>query len=135
MGFQGSYSSAVKGFAYLTAAVLVVIAIGVGVNASTWQKPIQFSNKLTQFNNQYLRFEYPASWTAETYKEVSSFTDSLVFLSNRELHAPCVSLGNSGGYTCSYPLSRLGYDGVLVNGWPTALPGGPLRTSLGCPSW
>jgi hypothetical protein len=28
--------------------VLAVIGIGVGVHASTWQKPIPFSNKLTR---------------------------------------------------------------------------------------
>ena len=113
--------------------VLAVIGIGVGVNASTWQKPIPFSNKLTRFDSQLLSFKYPGSWTAKPYREVGSFIDALVFLSNREMHAPCVSFGNPGGYTCSDPLSRLGYDGVLVEWMANGAPGWTLAYEPGLP--
>ena len=95
-----------KGFGYLTAVVLAVIAIGIGVSATDW------SQNLSQFTNQDLRFSYPSSWTADTYQEVSSFSSAEVFLSNEAMHAPCVTVTN--GFTCSPPVNGLGSDGVFV---------------------
>ena len=98
--------------------MLVAIAIGVGVNAWSGQKPVPFNNKLTSFDSRFLGFKYPASWADEPDSMVGSFADGLVFLSNREMHAPCLTRQLANGdieTTCSNPVSRLGYDGVLVH--------------------
>jgi hypothetical protein len=97
-------------------AVLAVIGIGVGVSASTWNQQPQFNNKVAHFDSQYVRFDYPSDWSAKTYQVISSFSDAIVFLSNRAMHVPCVRQNTAVGYsvTCTPPLSRLGYDGVYV---------------------
>ncbi len=132
---KGVYAWVVKAFVYLTVAVLVAIAIGVAISSSTWQKPIRFNNKLTQFDSQLLRFEYPSSWSAETYQDGSSFSNAIVFLSNKTIHTPCVRHNNAVGYsvTCHAPLSRLGYDGVLVEWSSNGFPGRTLAKQSGQP--
>jgi hypothetical protein len=120
-------------------AVLVVIGIGVGVSASTWNQQPQFNNKVAHFDSQYVRFDYPSDWSAKTYQDISSFSDAIVFLSNRVMHVPCVRHKNAveSGVTCHAPLSRLGYNGVYVewsvNGFPNWTlanqPGQPISVS------
>jgi hypothetical protein len=120
----------VKAFAYLAAVVVAVIGIGVGVSASSWNQ------SLDQFNDHALRFDYPTKWTVETYQDGSSFSNAIVFLSNKTMHAPCVRNNNVAGYsvTCDAPLSRLGYDGVLVEWWSCGFPGWTLAKQAGQPT-
>ena len=115
-----------KAFAYLAATVLVAIAIGVGVSASTWNQ------KLTKFNDQFLRFDYPASWSArEPDQGVVTSINELVFLSNERMHAPCVTRGTA--VTCSYLLKRLSAGGILVDWEENGLPGWTLDEAAGYP--
>ena len=124
-----------KGFTYLAVAVLVAIGMGVGVSASSWNQRPQFNNKVVQFESQYVRFDYPSGWSAKTYQESSSFSAAIVFLSNRELHVPCVKHNTAGGYsvTCTPPLSHLGYDGVYVQWSVNGFPGWTLANQRGRP--
>lgn len=73
-----------------------------------------------------LAFRYPASWRrSRTWSDVSSFSASIVYLSNTSrLRAPCVTSTSPGriAQTCEYPLRALPPAGVLVrwsaNGFP-----------------
>ena len=126
----------VKAFAYLTVVVLALIALGVGVSASRWeQRPsrgrARRSPKLSEFNG-LLSFEYPSSWTANTYPEpLNMFASPVVFLSNEAMHAPCVTNGST--VTCSFPLTRLGSGGVLVEWSTIGHPGWTLAREPGRP--
>ena len=116
-----------KAFAYITACVLAVIAIGIGASASRWDQ------KLSQFDNELVRFNYPSSWTADTFPkpDISMFSSAMVSLSNEAMHAPCVRDGST--VTCSLPLTGLGSGGVLVVWSADAFPGWTLAREPGRP--
>ena len=97
-----------------------------------------------------LAFRYPVSWRrSRTWSDLSSFSASIVYLSNNgRLRAPCVASTSPGriAQTCGYPVRVLPPAGVLVrwssNGFPgwrmpkanTTIAGGEaaeLRTSGG----
>jgi hypothetical protein len=78
-----------------------------------------------QYSQDPLTFRYPTGWRVDHYTEVSSFTSSLVYLSNQKMHAPCTTANDSGGIQtrCGWPLAKLGSKGVLVE-WTVG--GGPV---------
>jgi len=49
---------------------LAVIGIGVGVSASTWNQ------KLTRFNGQFLRFDFPATYSGFVADQESALRES-----------------------------------------------------------
>jgi hypothetical protein len=73
---------------------------------------------LLSFHGGGISFRYPATWMANRYNYVSSFTTAIVYLSNDPLHPPC------HGGSCGAPISQLDPDGVLLT-W----------TENGSPSW
>lgn len=123
MSTQQTYASVVKAFAYLSAVVLAAIALGVGVSAPSWSHP------LSQFNDQFLRFDYPSSWTSKTYLDESSFSSTIVFLSNETMHAPCEPYRD--GIECSPPVSGLRPGGVFVEWTDNGFPGWNLGKQTG----
>jgi len=104
----------VKAFVYLTAAVLAVIGIGIGLSASSWQKPSlpAHNMRLSEFKDSSVRFDYPSSWTAAVIPDSTMFTSAAVFLSH-EANPRCAA---RYGITrsVSLPGCGLGSDGVLV---------------------
>jgi hypothetical protein len=84
------------------------------------------------YDSEGVRFDYPSCWKAATDDEETSFSTSLVDLSNQTMHAPCTTTtsppgrarpGIAGKTTvCRLPLSRLAPHGILVrwsaNGFP-----------------
>jgi hypothetical protein len=80
------------------------------------------------YNGEGVRFKHPSCWTATSFAEVSSFSDSLVDLSNQPMHDPCTrTTSPSGGgleTECGWPLTSLDPGGILVR-W----------SSDGSPTW
>jgi len=88
---------------------------------------------LTQhFRSQGLAFRYPREWTAKDFRVVSSFTSSIVYLSDQPMHHPCRSRHSARGITvsCGWPPRHL-QPGRVLMAWSSAqFPGGkPPRTS------
>lgn len=126
----------VKAFAYLTAVVLAVIAIGVGASAPSWnQRPFTGPSpsgrlvKLSQFTDSALRFDYPSSWRAAVLAADTTFSTGLVFLSH-EADPRCAAVY---GITVSIPRCGLGPDGVLVEWSFDGFPGWTLAREPGQP--
>ena len=116
----------VNAFAYLTAVVLAVIAIGVGTSAPSWnQRPFTGPSpsgrlvKLSQFTDSLLRFDYPSSWTPAVLPANNTFSTAVVFLSH-EADPRCAA---AYGITVSIPRCALGSDGVLVEWSLDGFPG------------
>lgn len=102
---------------WVTAAVLIVIGAGVGGLAAAGST----SAPTKHFSDGYIRFAYPASWQAKSYEGNDNGFPSIVFLSNQATHSPCVS--TPGKLSCTYPVSSLRLDGILVHWSLAALPG------------
>jgi hypothetical protein len=79
---------------------------------------------LHRYSNGGLSFRYPSSWKVGQFNDASSFSASIVDLSNQKMHSPCKSTKVPGGTSssCGWPLTRLRPNGVLVewsdNGFP-----------------
>ena len=109
--------------ALFVVAVLAVIGIGIGVSASSWQKPSTPARGagFSEFKDFLLRFDYPSGWKAVVLREDTMFSSPLVYLSH-EANPRCSA---PYGITRSDPLPQcgLGSDGVLLewseNGIPT----------------
>jgi hypothetical protein len=67
---------------------------------------------LARFEGGGLSFSYPASWRPFKYDLVGSQFASIVYLSNQQLHDPCVRTATSA--SCGRPLGRLQPGGVLA---------------------
>jgi hypothetical protein len=76
-----------------------------------------------------LRFDYPTCWTPIHNEEVSTFSTSLVDLSNEEMQDPCTTTASSS--TCGWPLTKLAADGVLVRWSSNGSPGWSLQQAPG----
>jgi hypothetical protein len=86
------------------------------------------------YDREGVRFEYPSCWTAASYEEMTTFSTSLVDLSNQAMHAPCttttsepvrpVPMGPEKITICRLPLTSLAPHGILVR-W----------SSNGSPRW
>lgn len=63
-----------------------------------------------------LAFRYPPWWRSYRYRETSSFSYLLAFLSTDRLHAPCTVTRTASvtSVSCRSPLSRLSPGGVLI---------------------
>jgi hypothetical protein len=86
-----------------------------------------------------LRFDYPDCWTATHNVEASTFSTSLIDLSNEALRDPCTTTASSSA--CGWPLTNLAADGVLVRwsssgspGWSLQQAPGPSLTISGLPA-
>jgi hypothetical protein len=68
-------------------------------------------------NGTGLSFVHPMAWRETRYSMMTSFSDLVVYLSNRPLHAPCTTTRTGGNLTttCARPLAKLGPGGVLVS--------------------
>jgi len=75
-------------------------------------------------------FRYPSTWTAHRYVAVSSFSTSIVYLSNDRLHPPCRTTRGQGSVStaCGSPLAHLGPSGVLVEWSEHGFPDWSLKT-------
>ena len=90
-----------------------------------------------------VRFSHPACWTAVHFDDMSSFSTSIVDLSNEPLVSPCTTTtgGSDTSMTCGWPLAHLDADGVLVRwssngdpGWSLAGQPGTSLTLAGAPA-
>jgi hypothetical protein len=72
-----------------------------------------------------LSFYHPRRWRPYQYRETSSFTYLLAFLSTGRLHAPCTVTRNASvtRVSCGSPLSRLSPGGVLITWVAEGVPG------------
>jgi hypothetical protein len=72
-----------------------------------------------------LSFYHPRRWRSYRYRETSSFTYLLAFLSTGRLHAPCTVTRNASvtRVSCGSPLSRLSPAGVLITWVAEGMPG------------
>jgi hypothetical protein len=80
----------------------------------------------TVYQGEGLRFVHPPCWRAVHYRQMSSFSSSLVDLSNQPMHDPCRTTTTSSGKltVCREPVTRLAPDGILV-----------LWSTNGAPRW
>lgn len=76
------------------------------------------------FTNGFLSFRYSGCWTATTYNEMSTMSQTIVYLSDQATHDPCHAA--AVGRTCAQPLSKLRPGHVLVQ-WSEG--GSPAGTS------
>jgi len=76
-----------------------------------------------------LRFDYPTCWTAAHNVEVSTFSTSIIDLSNEPMHDPCTTTASST--VCGWPLTKLAADGVLVRWSSNGKPGWRLQQDPG----
>jgi len=85
------------------------------------------------FSGGGLRFRYPAQWSAETYQVTSTFSSSVVFLSNQAMHSPCVTQHNSANtlVICSLPTGRLKRRSILAYWEENADPAWGFRLAMG----
>jgi hypothetical protein len=80
-----------------------------------------------------LSFYPPRRWRSYQYRETSSFTYLLAFLSTGRLHAPCTATRNASvtRVSCGSPLSRLSPGGVLITWMAEGMPGRTLSLAPG----
>ena len=98
------------------------------------------------FTNGFLSFRYSGCWTATTYNEMSTMSQTIVYLSDQATHDPCHAA--AVGRTCAQPLSKLRPGHVLVQwseggspnwnldqiqGSPTTVGGQPARYDISRP--
>ena len=83
------------------------------------------STVMASFPMARLSFYYPRRWRSYRYRETSSFTYALAFLSTDRLHAPCTVKRNASvtRVSCGSPLSRLSPGGVLITWMAEGMPG------------
>ena len=64
-----------------------------------------------------LTFDHPRVWSESRYRNSSSFSDLIVYVSNTKLHDPCTTTHVAGEVTtiCGDPVTRLASGGVLVS--------------------
>jgi hypothetical protein len=71
---------------------------------------------LTHYQDNRLVFTHPVSWTPKKYDVTSTFSVSIVYLSNQPLKDPCTRSRISNGnvqISCGRPLEQLAPGGVL----------------------
>jgi hypothetical protein len=120
-------------------AILAIVAVGVGTEAGLGPgspSALHAQSCLLnhrEFHAQGLTFDYPSCFIPHTYTDVSSFTASIVELSNEATHPPCRRLEVSGvvGDVCSWPMARLGPGGVLIDWIDFGFPSWSIRQDRG----
>jgi len=83
----------------------------------------------TIYDGNGLRFDYPSCWTPVHNVEVSSFSSSLVDLSNEPMQDPCTTTASSS--ECGWPLTKLAPYGVLIRWSSNGFPGWSLQQAPG----
>jgi hypothetical protein len=80
---------------------------------------------MANFPTARLSFYHPRRWHSYRYRETSSFTFLLAFLSTDRLRAPCTVKRNASvtRVSCGSPLSRLSPGGVLITWVAEGMPG------------
>ena len=95
--------------------------------------------------------QYPSTWRAATYDEVSSFTAAVVFFSDQQMSSPCQTSADGSSVTCSGDaVAHLRPGGVSVYwftngtpspnlfdtapGTPTTINGAPAKVHIGADS-
>lgn len=98
-----------------------------------------------------LTVQYPSTWRAATYDEVSSFTTAVVFFSDQSMTSPCKTSAGGSVITCSGgAVTRLTQGGVSVDwsshgapapnlfntapGTPATISGVPAKVYIGADS-
>jgi hypothetical protein len=109
---------------------LMVFGCGSGASSVALTDP---SSGAMAYEDQDISFAHPSSWTATPYKDQSSFTRTLVDLSNLPMHAPCTTNTTVDGTqtACGWPVNRLSKDGVLIVWEADGFPGWSLQTTPG----
>jgi hypothetical protein len=90
------------------------------------------------YDSEGVRFEYPSCWTATSYGEESTFSTSLVDLSNQTMHDPCTTTTSAPGgpfqiTTCRLPIASLAPHGILVRWSNNGSPRWNLNQQSGTP--
>jgi hypothetical protein len=83
-----------------------------------------------------VRFTYPSCWSIAQYSDdVSSFSASLVDLSNQATHDPCVPITTpeETGSSCGWPVTRLAAGATLMRWSADGFPGWTLDKAPGHP--
>lgn len=102
---------------------------GHGSGTTAPSRPAGDCGLTKSFNNGYLQFRYPGCWTAVSYTEVSSFSSSIVYLSDQTTHPPCHAIAN--GTSCGWPVDKLAAGHVLVQWSTNGFPGWTLSKAPG----
>lgn len=84
------------------------------------------------FSNGFLNFRYSGCWTAVTYYEESSFSETVVYLSDQSTHQPCHETAN--GRTCGWPVGKLDPGHILVQWSANGFPRWTLNEAPGSPT-
>jgi hypothetical protein len=64
------------------------------------------------FSGSGISFDYPAAWRAQTWKVSTSRSNLVTYLSNQQLHDPCIHTLEV--IRCALPIDRLRGGGVFV---------------------
>ncbi len=101
--------------------------------STTTTSVTQVHYQSTEYQSPEVRFAHPVAWTATHFDEVSTFTDSIVYLSNQAMMSPCTTTYSKRGETvsCGWAIHHLNANGVMVEWSAVADPGGPGRTVPG----
>jgi hypothetical protein len=92
--------------------------------------------RLRSFQRLGVRFQYPAAWAAHTYPDdVSSFSTLIVYLSNQQLHPPCVTHHGQHVITkiCGPPVDHLAPASILASWTADGFPGWTFSHAKGKP--
>ena len=94
-------------------ALVAATAVGFGLIAHAASRS---GERLRDFRDAALRFQYPASWQARRYQENGSFSSLIVDLSTQQMHPPCVTRHGSHNttITCREPIDQLRPGSILV---------------------
>jgi hypothetical protein len=130
---------------YLFAALVLILAAGCGGGGTHGYKTAGPTSTLPEcplaktFNDGELKFGYPTCWTAATYSETSSFSNSIVDLGTQATHEPCHRITN--GTSCGWPVVELTPGHVLLRwaengfaGWTLNRAPGATATVAGRPA-
>ncbi len=88
--------------------------------------------RTARFDQYGLTFDYPRTWTPESWPVVSSFESLITYLSPLTLHDPCIRAAYS--ISCGYPLTSLPPAGVLISWEEISRPHPPSETQITSPN-
>ena len=116
--------------------VLLVIAVVVAIllpgrNRKVAREPPS-TLRTARFDQYGLTFDYPRTWTPESWPVVSSFSSVITYLSPLTLHDPCIRAAYS--ISCGYPLTSLPPAGVLISWEEISRPHPPNGTQITSPN-
>jgi len=115
--------------------VLVVLAVLVAILLPGPDRKVAEPSSTTRtarFDQYGLTFDYPRTWTPESWPVVSSFSSLITYLSPLTLHDPCIRVAYS--ISCGYPLTSLPPAGVLISWEEISRPHPPTETQITSPN-